>query len=131
MEAKNIGLDFVDQILTRPIDSFRTRIYGDYHLGQVLVSENELVIIDFEGEPESAISNRKVKYPPNNYVEGIISYYLHAVFAKFFNSPETKSLDTKVLESATDRWYKLMRDTYLEEYMNYFGPLHALLKKQQ
>ncbi|MCP9770094.1 trehalose synthase [Lacihabitans sp. LS3-19] len=128
MEAKDIILDFVDQILTRPIESFRTRIHGDYHLGQVLVCKEDLVIIDFEGEPESTISSRKVKHSPLKDVAGMIRSYHYAVSAKLFNSPETKSLNEKVLQRATDRWYRLMRDTYLDEYMTYFGPLHPLLK---
>ncbi len=128
MEAKDLILDFVDQILTRPIESFRTRIHGDYHLGQVLVCEEDLVIIDFEGEPESTIASRKVKHSPLKDVAGMIRSYHYAVSAKLFNSPETMELDEKVLQRATDRWYKLMRDTYLEEYLGYFGPLHPLLK---
>lgn len=128
MEAKDLILDFVDQILTRPIESFRTRIHGDYHLGQVLVCNDDLVIIDFEGEPESTISSRKVKHSPLKDVAGMIRSYHYAVSAKLFNAPETNKLDEKVLQRAADRWYKLMRDTFLEEYLGYFGPLHPLLK---
>lgn len=128
MEAKDMILDFVDQILTRPIESFRTRIHGDYHLGQVLVCDEDLVIIDFEGEPESSIASRKVKHSPLKDVAGMIRSYHYAVSAKLFNSPETRQLDDKVLNRAAERWYRLMRDTFLEEYLNYFGPLHPLLK---
>jgi maltose alpha-D-glucosyltransferase/alpha-amylase len=88
MEAKDLILDFVDQILTRPIESFRTRIHGDYHLGQVLVCEEDLFIIDFEGEPESSISSRKVKHSPLKDVAGMIRSYHYAVSAKLFNSPK-------------------------------------------
>jgi maltose alpha-D-glucosyltransferase/alpha-amylase len=128
MEAKDMILEFVDQILTRPIESFRTRIHGDYHLGQVLVCGDDLIIIDFEGEPESSIASRKVKHSPLKDVAGMIRSYHYAVSAKLFNSPETSQLDEKVLQRASNRWYKLMRDTYLEEYLNFFGPLHPLLK---
>ncbi len=128
MESKDIIIDFIDQILTRPIESYRTRIHGDYHLGQVLVCNEDLIIIDFEGEPESPIDERKIKHSPLKDVAGMIRSYHYAVSAKLFNSPETNNLEDVVLQRASDRWYKLIRDTYLEEYLDYFGPLHPLLK---
>jgi predicted trehalose synthase len=44
--------------------SQRIRIHGNYDLGQFLVNGGDFYILDFEGEPESTISDRKVKQPP-------------------------------------------------------------------
>lgn len=128
MDSKDLILDFVDRVLTRELDSFRTRIHGDYHLGQVLVSNNDFIIIDFEGEPESSISERKIKHSPLKDVAGMIRSYHYAVSAKLYNSPETNTLDEKTLQRAADRWYKLIRDTFLEEYLQFFGTGHTLFK---
>lgn len=128
MEAKDLILDFVDQVLTRPLFSYRTRIHGDYHLGQVLVTENDLIIIDFEGEPESTISERKIKHSPLKDVAGMIRSYHYAVSAKLYNSSETSEIDELQLQRAADRWYKLIKDTYLEEYLSVFGSPHPLFK---
>ncbi len=128
MESKDLILDFIDQVLTRPLFSYRTRIHGDYHLGQVLATENDLVIIDFEGEPESTITQRKIKHSPLKDVAGMIRSYHYAISAKLFNSAETSSTDPVVLQRAADRWYKLIKDTYLEEYLSVFGSPHPLFK---
>jgi len=128
MEAKDLILDFIDQVLTRPLFSYRTRIHGDYHLGQVLATEDDLVIIDFEGEPESTITQRKIKHSPLKDVAGMIRSYHYAVSAKLFNSAETSTTDPIVLQRAADRWYKLIKDTYLEEYLAVFGTPHPLFK---
>ncbi|MFD2522679.1 putative maltokinase [Emticicia soli] len=128
MEAKDLILDFIDQILTRPLSSFRTRIHGDYHLGQILATNDDLVIIDFEGEPESSITERKIKHSPLKDVAGMIRSYHYAVSAKLFNSAETSNTDAIVLQRAADRWYKLIKDTYLEEYLSMFGSPHPLFK---
>ncbi len=128
MESKDLIIDFVDQVLTRTLESFRTRIHGDYHLGQILVTGNDLTIIDFEGEPESPIQSRKVKHSPLKDVAGMVRSYHYAVSAKLFNSPQTSSMDEKELQRAANRWYKLIRDTFLEEYFGYFGSPHPLYK---
>lgn len=128
MESKDLIIDFVDRILTREIESFRTRIHGDFHLGQVLVTGNDLTIIDFEGEPESTIKSRKIKHSPLKDVAGMIRSYHYAVSAKLFNSPETNSLNQDALQRGADRWYRLIRETFLEEYFNFFGTAHPLFK---
>lgn len=128
MESKDLILDFIDQVLTRPLLSYRTRIHGDYHLGQVLVTENDLVIIDFEGEPESTISERKIKHSPLKDVAGMIRSYHYAVSAKLFNSIETSEINEVQLQNAADRWYRLIKDTYLEEYLSVLGSPHPLFK---
>lgn len=128
MESKDMILDFIDQVLTRPLFSYRTRIHGDYHLGQVLATEDDLVIIDFEGEPESSIIERKIKHSPLKDVAGMIRSYHYAVSAKLFNSAETSDIDEEQLQRAADRWYKLIKDTYLQEYLSVFGSPHPLFK---
>jgi maltose alpha-D-glucosyltransferase / alpha-amylase len=37
----------------------RIRIHGDYHLGQVVLSDGEFYILDFEGEPARSIDERR------------------------------------------------------------------------
>ena len=42
----------------------RIRIHGDYHLGQLLRSRGDYVILDFEGEPARSLSERRAKQSP-------------------------------------------------------------------
>lgn len=128
MEAKDKVLNFIDQILTRVFNSLRIRVHGDFHLGQILVNEQGFYVIDFEGEHHSPIQQRIVKHSPLKDVASMIRSYHYAVSAKLYNSEETQKIPEKDLLRASDRWYKLMRDTFLEEYLGYFGPHHTLLK---
>jgi maltose alpha-D-glucosyltransferase/alpha-amylase len=128
MEAKEMIELFISDFRTRSIDSLRIRIHGDYHLGQVLATENDFVIIDFEGEPESSIADRKIKHSPLKDVAGMIRSYHYAVSAKLFNSVETDDLDPDHLQRVSDRWFYLIRDTFLNAYMDVFGAPHPLFK---
>jgi trehalose synthase-fused probable maltokinase len=130
MEARELIDDFAAEILTKPLESKRIRIHGDYHLGQVLSQNGDYIIIDFEGEPEATITERKIKHSPLKDVAGMIRSYHYAVSAKLFNADETKTIDSEKLLTVTDRWYKLMRDTYLDAYFGAIGSPHPLFKSQ-
>ncbi|GAB4049927.1 hypothetical protein GCM10028810_42350 [Spirosoma litoris] len=128
MEAKEMIETFIADFRTRPLDSLRIRIHGDYHLGQVLATTSDFVIIDFEGEPESTITERKIKHSPLKDVAGMIRSYHYAVSAKLFNSTETDNLDPDHLQRVSDRWFYLIRDTFLDAYLDVFGAPHPLFK---
>lgn len=132
MEAREMIEMFIADFRTRPLGSLRIRIHGDYHLGQVLAvtndDENDFIVIDFEGEPESSISERKIKHSPLKDVAGMIRSYHYAVSSKLFNSAETEGLDPDYLQRVSDRWFNLIRDTFLNAYFEVFGAPHPLFK---
>ena len=117
---------FFDKIAGGDLKSQRIRIHGDYHLGQVLYTGTDYLIIDFEGEPESSITDRKIKHSPLKDVAGMIRSFHYAVCAKLYFSNETKSVDPQRLQKSTDRWYKLITDAYVDAYLHTMGDISAI-----
>ena len=118
--------EFFAKVKNAGLGSSRIRIHGDYHLGQVLFTGSDFLIIDFEGEPESSITARKIKHSPLKDVAGMIRSFHYAVCAKLYFSAETQNVNPERLQKAADRWYKLITDAYVDAYMQAMGNITGI-----
>ena len=57
----------------------RIRVHGDFHLGEVLSTGTDFVMVDFEGEPARALSARRLKRSPVSDVAGMLRSFHYAV----------------------------------------------------
>ncbi len=102
----------------RSLDSMRIRTHGDYHLGQVLYTGRDFVVIDFEGEPARSLDERKRKQSPFRDVAGMIRSFHYAGYASMFEQkqgPEISNLTDPA--PWRDLWYKWTGIYFLRSYL--------------
>ncbi|MCE2612569.1 trehalose synthase [Flavobacteriaceae bacterium D16] len=95
----------------------RLRVHGDYHLGQVLVQDGDFYLLDFEGEPESTIRDRKVKQPPLKDVAGMFRSFHYAIYATIFNKGEQYPYSQEDLYLAGEILYRYFIGVFLDSYV--------------
>ena len=110
--------------LNEPIRAMRTRIHGDYHLGQVLYTGSDFVIIDFEGEPARSLAERRTKRSPLQDVAGMLRSFHYSAFAPLLGAAKGGNRDTaqgKRAAPVAEAWYARVREQFLETYLEVAG----------
>ena len=108
---------WLERITRRRIDVIRCRVHGDYHLGQVLWTGDDFVIIDFEGEPGRPLSQRRFKRSPLRDVAGMLrslEYASHAAVRDGRHRPE----DLPLLQVWGSAWADWVSSSFLGGYLD-------------
>ncbi len=100
---------------------WRIRVHGDYHLGQVLRTEEDFIIIDFEGEPSRSIEERRIKQSPLKDVAGMMRSYSYAAYAALFAFTTHTPDDYFLLEAWADAWQHWASEAFLTAYETSIG----------
>jgi maltose alpha-D-glucosyltransferase/alpha-amylase len=104
-------------LLRGKITASRIRCHGDYHLGQVLHTGKDFVIIDFEGEPARALSERRIKRPAMKDVAGMLRSFHYAAYSAMLGGARTPYHEKPaVLEPWLDFWYAWVSAAFLRQY---------------
>ncbi len=98
------------EIATAPLTASKTRHHGDYHLGQVLNSGSDFVIIDYEGEPLRSLEERRRKRSPLRDVAGMLRSFHYAAHSALNTAEGSRESLTPWAEA----WTSLTSETFLE-----------------
>ena len=93
------------------------RVHGDYHLGQVMRTETGWIILDFEGEPASPLSQRRARSSPMRDVAGMLRSFDYAARFQLLNHP-----DAERLQGVAREWSRRNSAAFCAGYAEAGGP---------
>jgi len=94
----------------------RTRVHGDYHLGQVLRTRGDFVILDFEGEPARSLNERREKQSPIKDVAGMLRSFSYAAYSGLMRVLVRRPGDADRLEPWARLWEQSVCSAFLRAY---------------
>lgn len=110
-------MECFSEVYQLKVKANKIRIHGDYHLGQVLFTGKDFVIIDFEGEPGLSFSERRLKKSALKDVAGMMRSIHYAAFGKILLNENYRERDLEFLESWAEQWQHYVSRFYLGAYM--------------
>jgi maltose alpha-D-glucosyltransferase/alpha-amylase len=121
LSRRKLLLERLSTLTATGLGGMRIRIHGDYHLGQVLRTKSDFVILDFEGEPARSLEERRAKQSPLKDVAGMLRSFSYAAFSALNRQTVRRPQDAGKLEPWAHLWEQSVSGEFLRAYREAIG----------
>jgi maltose alpha-D-glucosyltransferase/alpha-amylase len=118
LEAESNIVRGFASLLGHKLTARRIRVHGDYHLGQVLFTGKDYVIIDFEGSRERTLSERRRKRSALSDVAGMVRSFQFAAFSVLLDPSVVREADRAVLGPWAEHWQAWAAGSFVRGYLD-------------
>jgi maltose alpha-D-glucosyltransferase / alpha-amylase len=123
LDARSRIIDHIRELARAAQPTVKTRIHGDFHLGQVLVVAEDVLIVDLEGQTQESFEHRRRKRPQLRDVAGILRSFDYAGVASLAEVGPAHADDLDRMSEEIDRWKGRALDAFLSEYEGAAGSI--------
>jgi len=127
---KNI-LNHFQLMIKQKMNATRIRIHGDYHLGQVLYTGKDFIILDFEGEPAKPINERRLKRSAFRDIAGMIRSFHYSIYNVLYQNTSFEFEDKAAIEPWAELLYHALKNTFLHSYLTMVSGASFIPKNQE
>jgi maltose alpha-D-glucosyltransferase/alpha-amylase len=123
LENENAARVLVQDLRDERIHGERIRIHGDFHLGQVQFTGNDVMIMNFDGDATRPIGERRLKRSCLRDVANMIRSFHYAAYAVLFGQVPgiVAGADVQQLEKWAGVWRTWMSAIFLRSYFESVG----------
>jgi maltose alpha-D-glucosyltransferase/alpha-amylase len=104
-----------------PDDVLVSRYHGDYHLGQTLVVQNDVFIVDFEGPPQLSLEERRAKHSIVRDVACMLRSFDYAAWTALENATQNAGDHRNELRESVLHWRRQVSEHFLDAYRAAIG----------
>ena len=116
LERTEDCMDAIDRYAANWHGLPRIRIHGDFHLGQVLLTEGDVIFVDFEGEPARSSDERRAKLSPLQDVAGMLRSFAYAAEVAARDVTSRLAVDHSQITERAREWGRHASTQFLESY---------------
>ncbi len=109
----------------------KIRHHGDYHLGQVLSTSRGWMILDFEGEPNRSLEERRRKHTPLHDAAVMLQSFNYAAHTALLKHVKPNGDEWRGQQPYADAWEMMARHAFLQGYLDAVSNSRILPSRQE